>query len=212
MVQGERIIYFKQGNIRWILEEANTPNSLIDLGVKLGVDFRFHLIDEKYWMLRSVLERIYPGIRVSFSRLIEEYISECNCYFLDKKEGDYRMITQPELRALQIVTRKKSTEDMVLLSPEGVIKLLARSSNRNRKIVLIWLTRKLKEYRLFDFKNFQLNLFKCMTPSERIFYAYCYEFFPSMKSQLNISRMHVDFAIGNVVFEIDGEYHLTKEQ
>lgn len=62
------------------------------------------------------------------------------CYFLDPSEGDFRTITYDEFKARfplsKLLTATQKGEEYILLSPEGMLKLLGRSSNKNMKIIL----------------------------------------------------------------------------
>ena len=106
----------------------------------------------------------------------------------------------------------KNAPSLVLLTPKGMLKLLARSNNEAMKVILIYLTELFEKLQLYDVTDFIAKYFKLMTPAERCFYALMYDIFPEITPQYKISRMHVDFVIRNVIFEIDGEYHLNKEQ
>ena len=191
-------------------------NEIMNLGAILGINIRLYEIKGKFWLLRRDLERKYPTIRKQFSRLTKEWISQLNRFFLDKNFNDYQKISRMDFHRLfspgQNDTVVKKGGTLILLSPKGMLKLLARSNNEAMKVILIYLTELFEKLQLYDVTDFIAKYFKLMTPAERCFYALMYDIFPEITPQYKISRMHVDFVIRNVIFEIDGEYHLNKDQ
>jgi len=191
-------------------------NEILNMGAILGINIRLYEINERYWLLRKDLEKKYPGIRRQFNNLTKEWIPQLNRYFLDKNFGDYQKISRIEFNKLFSVGKnypaKRNPQPLILLSPKGMLKLLARSSGEAMKVILIYLTELFEKLQLYDVTDFIAKYFKLMTPAERCFYATLYDIFPEIIPQYSISRMHVDFVIRNVVWEIDGEYHLNKKQ
>lgn len=139
---------------------------IITLGLFNGIKFKMYVIKGQYWGLRITLEEIYPNIQRQFDRLCEEYIEEFDCFWLEE-DIDYIKVNRKWFYGeFTTQTICHVGKDVILLSVEGLVKLLSRSSKM--KTCLFWLIKKFVEYKLFKYQveSFWEKLQKTESPAE----------------------------------------------
>lgn len=166
-------------------------DKIISLGFFEGIEFRMYAIDGKYWCLRKTLEKIYPKIRAQFNILRREKVETFDCYWLEH-EIDFKIIDRGFFYDYIRVKKndaKKTGGTLILLSVEGILKLISRSTKT--KIVLFWLIKKFTEYRLlkFEIETFWEKLQKTESPPE--LYYLC-----AAARQLDINKLDPQKWIG----------------
>jgi len=151
-----------------VVPEGTQAKAVLEMGNCLGIEFNFCLFKEKYWCPRKNFEKIYPGIARQFNNLCEEYVEEFDCYWIE--EGiDYMVCNIDEFGekyGWKIFPPAQRGGEAILLSVEGIIKLLSRSSKM--KTVLFWLIKKFMDYQIlkFEVESFWRKLQRTESPPE----------------------------------------------